>query len=473
MKFSLLIIISTLVLSSAIPKKKPVKNVIFIAIDDMNNWIGANGGNAITPNIDALAQKGMLFTNAHCVVPACAPSRVSLMTGLRPETTGQYENPGNFRNLPGGKNLITIGQFLQTKGYETVAAGKIFHQPAGKNKNPNPLSDPESWSYQFPNNVGTSGHNLFLDENDQAKWLEGALKNERNKEGSVSYLSKFGVWGSIPQKKEQTADWENAEFAANYLQKSHEKPFFLACGIFRPHSPQLAPQEFFDLYPLNNIKVPELPLDDMDDIPNIAKTNFSSEFTKLVKSKGELQRAVQAYLASMSFADACIGEILKSLENSKYRDNTVVVLWSDHGWQLGHKNRWEKFSLWHQASNAPFIISYPEQNSIGKKCEQAISYLDVFPTLCDLLGFNKPKVLEGTSLVAQLKNPLSKRKIPAVITYPKGNHAVAFENWRYIKYQDGSEELYDHLNDPHEFKNIIENKQNSKIVNNLKKYIPQ
>lgn len=456
---------------SAKPVKKVQYNVIFIAIDDMNNWIGANGGQAITPNIDALAAKGVNFTNAHCVTPACNPSRTALMTGQRPETTGQFENAGNFRNNPGGRDRITLGQFLQSKGYETVAAGKIFHNPAGRAASPNPISDPISWNFQNKSETGIAGDKQYLDEKGQAKWLEGALKKDFETKREPSYLSHSGVWGVASEPKETSGDWKNARFCAEYLQQKHDKPFFLACGISRPHAPLIAPKEYFDMYPIDKIKMHELPEDDMKDIPDIAKTNFSSEFTQLVRQKDQLKNAVQAYLACMSFADACVGEVLKSLENSPYRDNTIVVFWSDHGWQLGHKDRWEKYSLWHQATNAPLIFYVPNPKS--GICQEAVSYLDIFPTLMDLLGIEKPNFLEGKSFEKQIKKPTKNRNIPAVITFPKGNHAVVLGDWHYIHYQDGSEELYDHKNDPKEFKNIAENPRYESIKENLKRHIPQ
>ncbi len=448
-------------------------NIIFIAIDDMNNWVSCMGGQAQTPNIDALAARGVLFTNAHCAYPACNPSRTAIMTGQRPETTGQYENSGNFRNNAGGKERITLGQMLQTKGYETVAAGKIFHLPAGKGEKPSPVSDPVSWSYQFPNNTGTSGANLYLDENGQAKWLEGILKKELEGGKEPSYWSKSCIWGTTPQKLHQTADWENAQFCADFLQKKQEKPFFLTCGISRPHAPLIAPKEYFDKYPLDKIKLHDLPDNDMDDIPDIAKKNFTSDMVSLIKEKDQLKKAVQAYLACMSFADDCVGQVLKSLENSPYKDNTIVVLWTDHGWQLAHKNRWEKYSLWHQASNSPLIIQYPNMPNRGKRCNRAVSLMDLYPTMTDLLGLEKPKYTEGVSLFSLLQKPQAERTQPAVITYPKNSHAVAWNEWRYIHYNDGSEELYNHKTDSNEWKNIANDPKNDKIKQQLAQYIPK
>ena len=446
-------------------------NILFIAIDDMNNWTSAMGGAAKTPNMEKLAKEGKLFTNAYCVVPACNPSRVAIMTGVRPETSGQYTNPGNFRDLPGNANRITLPLYLQQNGYEAIAAGKVFHNGRGKGTEPDPQSDPQSWTYQFPNDVGTKGHQLYLDKNNQAKWLEGAMYTEGMNINKPEYLSKFGVWGVTPEKKEETSDWKNAEFASNYLAEKYDKPFFLAVGLFIPHSPQIAPQEFFDMYPLESVKIPELPADDLDDLPEIAKTNFSSNFVKLVKEKAQLQKATQAYLASMSFADACIGKILEGVENGPNKDNTIIVLWTDHGWQLAHKDRWEKFSLWKQATNTPLIINYPNMKNTGVSSNQAVSLLDLFPTVLDLSGIKKPNFLEGVSLKPLLIDENYKRNEPAIVTYEKGNISIQKDIWNFIQYKDGSEELYNHTTDPYEYKNIINDSDNESIKDELRSYI--
>ena len=457
-------------------EKKPY-NVLFIAIDDMNNWVGAMGGQAKTPNIDQLASDGVLFSNAFCAVPACNPSRTALMTGLRPETTGQYGKGVNFRERPGGKDAIMLAQFLQSKGYETVAAGKIFHHPRGAGKNPSPLSDTVSWNYQWVGNVGTQGAKEYVNEEGWGKWHDGDIKKlippGTQKNTGLEYIGKHGIWGPIKETKEETGDWQLSEFCKEYLSKDHNKPFFLACGIFRPHSPQLAPKEYFDLYPLDSIEMPELPADDMDDIPAIAKENWSTPFVHLVKEKHQLRNAVQAYLACMSYADDCVGNVYNALKNSKYADNTIVVFWTDHGWQLGHKDRWEKFSLWKQATNAPLVIKYPGMKSASQECKNAVSFMDIYPTVLNILNFEQPEYLQGKSIKKLIDDPTSDWEYPAVITYPGGNHSIEFKEWNYIHYIDGSEELYNHNNDPKEFHNLASDPQYRVIMDSLKKWIPE
>ena len=441
-------------------------NIVMIAIDDMNDWIGAFGGPALTPNIDRLAVEGMLFNNAHCVVPACNPSRVAIMTGLRPETTGQYENAGNFRDRARNDTVLTLPQHLKQHGYTTAAAGKIFHHSRGTGNAPRVLSDPLSWTEQHPGNIGTGGGRAYLDANGMAKWLRGDRRDIKNDYGLRSPL-----FGTTPESIEETGDWETATYGADFIARDHDQPYFLALGIFRPHAPLIAPQEFFDLYPFDEISLPETPADDMDDIPTIARFNWSTPMFEAMKEEQMWRKGVQAYLASMSYADACVGRILEAIDASPDRDNTIIVLWTDHGWQLGHKNRWEKFSLWRQATRTPLIIRAPGMSN--GECDRAVSLLDLYPTLTELLAVEAPSTLEGTSLVPHLHDPAAPRKEPAIVTYLPTNHAVFHEDWNYIRYSDGSEELYDRTTDPHEFTNLIHHPELRSVANRLATWLPQ
>ena len=444
-------------------------NIIFISIDDMNNWIGPWKGIADTPNIDILAKEGIAFKNAHCVAPSCNPSRTSLFTGQRPETTKVYGNFSEFRKKEGGKDRITLPQFLQAKGYETVAAGKLFHDPRGTETLPNPKSDPESWNFQLKVEKGTPWDYSYHDENESAKWLNGATEFEGHE--IVKYSRKTGIWGPIKETKEMCGDWKVAQFGADFLQKKHEKPFFLGLGIFKPHAPLLAPKEYFDRYPLKDIKLPNIPLNDMEDVPKNALANFSTGFAKKVKSDTiQWKKGIQAYLACTSFADDCVGQILKGLKKSKYKNNTIVVFWTDHGWQLGHKDRWEKHTLWHQSTNAPLIIKVPNQTH-KTAIQEHVSLLDIYPTITDLLGYKKPAFLEGNSLVPFLKNSNPDWKHKAVVTSFK-SHSVTCKDWNYIRYGNGTEELYNHAKDPDEWHNVANDPKNKDIIKELKKAIP-
>ncbi|AWB65453.1 iduronate-2-sulfatase [Saccharobesus litoralis] len=444
-------------------------NVLMIAIDDMNNWPTSWGGKAITPNIDRLAAEGVQFANAHAAVPACNPSRVAILTGLRPEVTGQYTNKGNFRKLKNNKDLVTLPQLMRKNGYEAVAAGKIFHHPHGMGAKANPMSDPISWDYQGRTRTGAAGHKMFLDKNNHAAWLNGA--SEFNGLPITDYIRKFGVWGVSNETTEQTGDWQTAEYCADYMKKASDKPFFLACGISRPHSPQIAPKKYFDLYPIDEIELPTFFASDMDDIAQQGKTNFSSGFAqKVMSDKDEWKRAVQGYLASVSFADAVIGRMLKGLEESPHKDNTLVVLWSDHGFHLGTKQRWEKFSLWNDATHSPFIIKMP--NGKASKITKPVSLIDIYPTLVDVLQLENAPKLSGNSLTPLMTNPHINWDKPAIITYNKGNSSIRLDNWNYIRRSRGQEELYDLATDPNEYTNLAEQKKYKDVIKRLKAYLP-
>ena len=454
-------------------EKQP--NIVLITIDDMNNWVGALEGKAKTPAIDKMASEGVLFKNAFCAVPACNPSRTALFTGQRPETTGQFQNEGNFRTLPGGPERVTLPQRLTAEGYLSVAAGKLFHSPRGNGDLPAERSDDVSWNFQWRGIVGTPGHRLFLNDAGWANWLDGAeaefVTGDYVNSG-MSYICKNGVWGAIPNAKEECGDWQVAQFGVDFLQQEHDKPFFLGLGIFRPHSPQIVPQEFIDMYPVDSIVLPELPENDMDDIPGFAQVNWSSPFVKLVREKGQLPLAIQGYLASCSFADACVGHFMKALDNSKYSENTIVILVTDHGFQLGHKNRWEKFSLWRQGTNVPMIIRLPAHMSKPGVASSAVSMVDIYPTVMELLGIEPPHAMEGESLVPFLVDANYKRTKPAIITWERGSHSVVRDGWNYIHYKDGSEELYNQMEDPNEYINLATDAQYRSLMDELKAFIP-
>ncbi|MCM2678549.1 sulfatase [Echinimonas agarilytica] len=446
-------------------------NILMIAVDDLNNWPGAWRGMANTPNIDRLASQGSAFKNAHAVVPACNPSRVALMTGRRPEATGQYRNPGNFRELIGNANLETMPQFFAKQGYETVAAGKIFHKQRGKGKTPLVQSDDASWHRQAVLDIGTGGEKEYRDENGYGKWLEGDYNYDDKPINS--YLGRFGIWGPTDIKTEETGDYSVAKYCSDYMQEKHDKPFFLACGLFRPHSAQVAPREYFDMYPLEDIETPPHPEADIQDLPEIAKYNFSSTFAKrVIATDNQWAQAVQGYKASTTFADDMIGVILDGLKGSPYEDNTIVVLWGDHGWQVGQKYRWEKFSLWHQGTNTPMIIKVPGMKA--QVIEKPVSLLDIYPTIVKAANLDSvPEYLEGHDLEPLMKDPEASWSNAAVVTYEPNNHSVRREHWNLIQYSDGSIELYDHRNDEDEWHNLASDPQYKGVIDELKQWIPK
>lgn len=448
-------------------------NLLLIVLDDLNTDFGAYGGQAKTPHMDRLASQAVRFDSAYSVVPACNPSRVALLTGQRPETTGQYANPGDFRQLPGGAGRITLPQFLRQNGYEAVAAGKVFHHPRGAQPEREPLSDAVSWDFEPTVSTGIGDATMLHDATGGPAWLKGATEFEGQR--ISPYLRREAVWGPIPVKKEDSGDFQIASFCADFLNQPRGKPFMLACGLSRPHSPHIAPQEFFDLYPLDKVKLPTVRNDDLEDVPRIARRNFSTSFVRALKAAGEQEwrRAVQGYLASTSFADEAVGRILDGLERSPHRDNTVVVLIGDHGFQVGQKERWEKFTLWDLGGRTAFLMKLP--GVTPRVVKPAVSFLDIYPTVLSALGIKRPGFLEGNDLSPLIANPDADWGHAAVSTYEPGNNSVRWGPWNYIRYRDGTEELYHLPSDPHEFNNLVARGRGEHVnlIERLARHLPR
>lgn len=442
----------------------PKPNIVMIAIDDLNDWVGYLGGPALTPNIDGLANRSHQFLNAYTASPTCNASRVALLTGQRPAATGVFGNHGNFRDYPGGAQRITLPEYLrQQAGYETIEAGKIFHLPRQVAPEPDLRSDPQSWDLQNAQYVGTSGHRFYLNGSDRAFWLGN------NTTGSP-YYDRFLVWGVAKnyfgqlEKTWQTGDWKNADYAANYLSQSHNRPFFLAVGFGRPHLPFIAPKEHFDIvdskYP-DGVPVPYTPSDDLDDLSANIHSNFTTKIHNALRERSKLQDAVRGYLASVSFVDAAVGRVIEAVEQSQYADNTIIVLWSDHGMQFGQKQRMEKFEVWRASTHVPLLIHTPGQE-VGQRLEQAASLLDVYPTITDLIDVEPNSNNDGKSLVGIMNDPQSEALRAAVVNgyhwrdVQRQEFSVLQNGWNYIRRVDGTEELYDHRDDPSEFTNLAD-----------------
>jgi len=435
------------------PTDKP--NVLFIAVDDLNDWIGPLRGHpqTRTPNLDRLAKRSVLFTNTHCAAPACNPSRAALMTGIPPYRSGVYHNPQPWRKaMP---NAVTIPQHFTAHGYWSAGAGKIYHGS---------YPDPASWTAYFP---------------DQRKNRNGDPNPPRKNINGLS-RSHFD-WGPLSAKDAEMGDYKTATWTVQQLSKKHDKPFFVACGIYRPHLPWYVPQKYFDMFPLDSIQLPKTLKNDLSDIPKagIAMAKPGGDHAAVVKGK-QWKHAVQGYLACIAFADAQIGRVIDALEAGPHKDNTVVVLWTDHGWHLGEKEHWRKFALWHRATRTPMFISVPEgtqglpSGSVrGRQCHQATSLMDIYPTLIELCGLTPRKDIAGRSLVPLLKNPDLETKRAIITTHGRNNHAIRDPRWRYIRYADGSEELYDHKSDPNEWRNVAEDPRHKAVKNRLAKWLPE
>ncbi len=430
-------------------------NVLFITIDDMNDWTTVfDKNNPISvPNIEKLAERGTFFSRAYCSSPACNPSRASVMTGTRPHKTGIYGNSSDWRGaLP---KIKTIQRYFKENGYFVCGSGKIFHHH-------------KDWAFH---------DNASFDEYLMMSINEPYPGKKLN--GLDWYGSRNTDWGAWPDDIAKTADYRTAQYAIQKLNQEYDQPFFLNVGIYKPHSPFFAPQEFFDKYPSKNVVMPQIPDGDMDDLPQGAKslvepTNWFWDGMMKAKKQNpdSYSEYVRGYQACASFADEMIGEIIDALDKSPYKDNTVIVLWSDHGFHLGEKQHFEKFALWEKTTHIPFIVIAPGITTSKTIIQKPVDMTTIYPTLCELCGLEIPEHTDGFSLVPLLKDtnaPIS----PALMTYMKGNHAIRTERWRYIQYADGTEELYDHRNDPDEWNNVATKDENKEIIQKLKKFLPK
>ena len=428
-------------------------NVLFIAIDDLNDWTGFLGGHpqTQTPNMDKLAVEGMVFEKAYCAAPVCNPSRASLLTGYRPSSTGIYGNENYMRGSEVLQNARTLPQYFSDNGYFTTARGKIFHTANRK------WADTISWN-QFVKTTGGYG---------TPHKQPGMMANGMPK-GEVD--ANFD-WGPTDAKFEETQDYLTAKWAAGQFEKDFDKPFFIGCGIFRPHLVWHVPQQFYDKFPEDKMILPEVNESDYDDIPASALKPDRNYFA--TKKYGKQQAAIQAYLACINYADACVGVVLDALAKSKYADNTIVVLWGDHGWHLGEKLRYKKFTLWEEACRMPLIIKVPGVTKGQTRCTSPVSLLDLYPTLVELCGLPANTANEGKSIVPLLKNSSLVWDIPVVTTMGYKRHSVRNSKWRYTQYEDGAEELYNHETDPMEWTNLAKKQEFTNVKTELATYLPK
>lgn len=455
---------------------KPQKpNVLFIAIDDLNDWANCLGGRpgVITPNLDRLAKRGVLFTNAHCSAPACNPSRTSLFTGIRPSTSGVYHNSHHWRESPVLKNAVKIPEHFGAHGYNTIGGGKLFHclswirTAYGVDEN-----DFDVWDEYFPSKSRSIPDSL---------WPGGAMEDEegtvrwpplagRDTEGRPSY---FFDWGPLEETDNKMADTKVVDWAVAELARRHDKPLFMGIGIFRPHIPWFVPKKYFDLYPLDSIELPHIVENDLEDCSEVGKGFCRRKWQEWILKNDMWKEAVRAYLASISYADAQLGRLLDALDRGPLARNTIIVLWSDHGMHIGEKEHWEKFTLWEESTRVPLIWVAPGTTNPGSRCDHPVSLLDVYPTLVDLCGLTQLSHLEGQSLRPWLLDTERPKREPAMTTHGRNNHSVRTRRWRYIRYHDGSEELYDHVSDPDEFTNIGDAPQYDSLKDELGAWIPK
>jgi len=427
--------------------EEPRPNILFIAIDDMNDWTGYLGGHpqAVTPNLDGLARKGVAFTNAHCPAPGCSPSRNALLFGVEPFNSGLYAFYDGGLSDSIRNKYISLPQLLKANGYNTYGAGKIHHGSR---------AEPVEWTdYHKPTN-----HKLKLDVD---------AGYQVNKSFKMSFCP-------TTNPLEEHPDHKVASYGVDVLSQKHDNPFFLAVGIVKPHLPFVCPKQFFDLYP-DPVDPPRILEGDLDDIPWVGQAMAKLSDDNRFKKDEAWDKVRRAYLACISWADYNIGRVLDALEKSPYADNTIVVLWSDHGYALGEKRHFRKFALWEETTKVPFIIWDRREpgSAENRAVKDGVSLINIYRTLAELTGMETPDYVDGFSLVPQLRDQSIPVPQPSVCSWGRGNYAIRDADYRYIRYFDGGEELYAHAKDPDEWTNVADNPEYAAVKARLAKALPQ
>lgn len=421
------------------PSKKP--NVLFIAVDDLNHWVGHLGRNkqAKTPNIDRLAKMGVTFTHAYCAAPVCNPSRAALMSGLRPGSTGVYNNQQDWKPAIAKEKTLTT-QFLNA-GYAVFGSGKIYH----------------------------------ADDHRDGEWTDYFVggKEKATPHPSAVNDGVGGIKFRPLTDDSKLPDESIVDYGIKHLSAKHDKPFFLAVGLHKPHMPWNVPKKYYDMFPLETIELPQHTQDDLKDVPpaGVKMANPEGDHAAILKS-GRWKEAVQGYLATIAYCDAQVGRLLDAYEKSPHKENTIIVFWSDHGWHLGEKEHWRKFALWEEATRMPFIWVAPGVVKPGGVCDRTVDLMCVYPTLCSLCGIERPRHVEGEDIRRLLTDPKAAWDKPAVTTYLRNNHAVRTDRWRYIHYANGDEELYDHNADAYERNNLAKDEKFANVKKELAKSLP-
>ncbi len=426
-------------------------NVLFLVVDDLNTWLLGDQnrytGKVVAPNIQRLADSGVNFLSNYTASPKCSPSRTAVLSGVAPWKSGLWENSQDIHQ----SKLITgapqLPSYFKRHGYYTAKSGKVSHG----------YSQDDSWDEELKG-VGQRT------ESPPNAPLNGWAKSASGRPTETD-------WGLTHRQEGEMNDAVAADFAIQQLQKDHNKPFFIACGMFHPHMPWYVPQKYLDMYPLEDIAIPEFDKNDLDDVPPLGQAFSNVKTVDKILEHNQHKAAVQGYLASTSFADAQVGRVSDALEKSPYRDNTIVVLWSDHGFHLGEKMHWQKGTLWEEATNSLLMFRVPGVTSPKGRCSQLVSLLDIYPTLVEMCGLPDPGHLDGQSLLALLKNPAAQHSTHVITAYD-GQIAVRTAQHRYIRYSDGSDELYDRSKDPHEWVNQSNNPEYGAIKKQLNGFLP-
>lgn len=432
-------------------------NVLFIATDDLNNDFSVFGNKLVkTPNLERLAKMGTVFTRAYCQFPLCSPSRTSLMTGLRPDTTQVFDLRKHFRTvLP---DVVTLPQLFRKNGYYAARVGKIYHYGVPGDIGTSGLDDPQSWDEVF-NPKGRD------------KLEENKLINYTPKRGLGSSLSFLAADGT----DEEQTDGIGTTQAIKFLEKLKDRPFFVAMGYYRPHCPYVAPKKYFQSIPLDAVQIPSVSASWLEGIPKpaVASTTPWPWFGVTIEQARESKHA---YYAAIEFVDAQIGRLLDALDRLKLTDKTIIVFWSDNGYHLGEHGLWKKQSLFENSARVPLIIAAPGQKSKGTVCERTVELLDIYPTLADLCGLRPEHELHGKSLKPLLENPKNAWDKPAFTQVWRsgfGGYSVRTERYRYTEWEFGKRgvELYDYEKDPEETTNRADDPAYADVVKQLKELI--
>jgi len=455
-------------------EKRP--HFVFIAVDDLNDWIGCMGGHpqAKTPNIDRLAKRCILFTNAHCAAPVCLASRTAVLSGRYPQTTGVLSNWGAERGKAPPK-AQQLPMRLAANGYATLGAGKIFHG-SGTPFFQDYFDTEQRWSPFTPEQVKYTAQEQASKGTDhprhriqagpgQRDWVLplNGLPSERNADTNDG--ESFD-WGPTHVSDEEFGDTRITSWAMSKLAEPRKEPLFLGVGYYRPHIPLFAPQQDFQDYPpVQEIRLPNVDEQDLNDLgpagQKVALDAITAGTHSLVVKHQQWQSAALAYLACITYVDRQVGRLIQALDESKYAENTWIILWSDHGWHLGEKQHWGKWTPWRQSTRVPLIIVPPrnQQAIRGATCAEAVSLVDVYPTLLEIARIAPASHAQGASLVPLLKAPEQQTERAVLTTVGAGNYALSTRDWRYIRYSTGEEELYHIAIDPHEWHNLVQKAQ--------------
>ncbi len=445
-------------------------NVLFVVSDDLCPRLGCYGDALMkSPNIDRLAARGVRFERAYCQFPLCNPSRASFLTGLRPDSTGVFENSTQFRkNVP---DHVTLGQRFQKGGYFVARVGKLYHYGVPAQIGTDGLDDPPSWQER----INPRGRDK--DDEEKIFTLNPKAKGPARFGGTLSWLAADG------EDAEQT-DGKSAAATIKLMEQHHDKPFFIACGFFRPHTPYVAPKKWFEMYPLDKIKLPVLAPNYKEGVPEPAFLSSKKEQENI--SDDLRKQAIQAYHASTSFMDAQVGQLLDGLDRLKLTDKTIVVFFSDHGYHLYEHGLWQKMSLFENSARVPLVISVPGSKQAGQVCRRTVELIDLHSTLADLCGLPAPSNLDGKSLKPLLDNPKAEWDKPALTQVTRGTptqtnapttkpsvvgRSIRTEQYRFTEWNSGDKgiELYDHDSDPGELKNLANDAAHAATVATMRK----